>query len=88
MANPDETCALCGTTRENHGDAHHEFSEDGTLVMKKKPEPPRQPAPKERDSTPATEQIKAKAFTMLVEILAEKGLLDTKDVIRIFGAAD
>jgi hypothetical protein len=79
---PDEECALCSLTRENHGDAHHEFSVDGSLKMLKKPEPARQTPPAER----GTEQIKAKSFAMLLEVLSEKGILNSVDLIRIFSA--
>jgi len=79
-SDPDAECLLCNTTRENHGDRNHKFSEDGLLRPLDPPPKPRQEAPVHRDE----QQIKATSFATLMEVLVEKNILDAKDVIRIF----
>lgn len=78
----DEQCQICGETRENHGDKMHKFSTDGQLVPLDPPKPPTTPPPKHRDDVVA-EAIKAESFAMLLEVLAEKNILNEKDIIRI-----
>lgn len=79
----DEECKVCGTTRENHGDKNHQFNpiDDSLIPLKPRPEPTRQP-PKHRDDVVA-EAIKAESFATLLEVLAEKNILNEKDIIRI-----
>lgn len=84
MANPDDVCAVCNKTRENHGDAHHVFDMENEFPRPiPKPEPVKAAAPPPR---PMTEQIKAASFAALMEVLTEKGILDAKDVIKVFSA--
>lgn len=78
---PDDLCQVCQTPRDQHGDKHHKFSVDGQLIQLDPPKP-RQEAPRHRDEKPAAPE--AKAFATLIEVLAEKNILNTKDVIRIF----
>lgn len=82
MASPYDVCQLCGLTRENHGDSNHEFSIDGQLIPTKPRPEPRQDPPRER----VTQEMKANTLAMLVEILAEKDILNAKDIVRIFSA--
>lgn len=79
-SDPDEACQVCGVSREMHGDKNHKFSLDGQLVGLDPPPKPRQESPVHRDE----ERIKAASFATLIEVLAEKKLLDAKDIIRIF----
>ena len=83
---PDEPCLLCGFSRESHGDANHEFSTDGQLIPKKKPDPPRNTPPTHRDDRP---QLRDKdyeqAFLRLVDVLTEKKMLDAHELMYIFG---
>lgn len=88
VPNPDEVCLVCGETRENHGDKNHRFNAvDDQLI-------PITPGPKRRQ-TPPTERTalgngaspdnpEARALATLVDILAQKDLLTTKEIIRIF----
>jgi hypothetical protein len=83
---PDEECGVCGETRENHGDKMHEFTLTDQVIQKKPGEPARQNPPRERGTTEPSPQAKAASFACLVEVLAEKGILDHHDIIRIFSA--
>lgn len=88
---PDDVCLVCGTVRDQHGDKNHKFSQDGQLIPLDPPPEPRMKAPRHRDDPPAPAQpgvddgpnIKL-AFATLVEVLVDKGILDVKDVLRIF----
>lgn len=81
---PDDVCAVCQTTREMHGDKNHKFDTENDVPQKLDPPPrPRQDPPTPRG---ITDQIKAVSFAMLMEVLAEKNILDAKDIIRIFTA--
>lgn len=88
VVSPDDECQLCGETRENHGDSNHEFSVDGSLVPKKRPEPGK-PAPQEKDpnrpAKPSGVEELEKAFLRLNEVLLSKGVLDGRDLIQILG---
>lgn len=93
---PDDTCEVCGTKRDEHGDRMHQFSMDGQLI-ELKPGPEGRKPPQTKEEAEA-EQLKnlpniGRAFATLVEVLAEKKinfdgvnrpLLDAKDIIRIF----
>lgn len=80
---PDDPCAICGTTRENHGDRKHKFSIDGSL------NPLDPPAPRRQAPTPAGQALAkdpTTAMTLrLVEVLIQKGVLLGDDLIHIFG---
>lgn len=78
----DEQCQVCGEIRENHGDKNHKFSTDGQLLPLDPPKPASREAPRHRDDVVA-EAIKAESFAMLLEVLAEKNILNEKDIIRI-----
>lgn len=84
---PDEVCAVCQTTRENHGDKNHEFdANDSFPRLKKQPEPekPAQPSlggPTKQGPTPSE-----MAMLELIEVLAEKQILNNKDLIRVLSA--
>jgi hypothetical protein len=83
VPDPDEVCAICGDTRADHGDRHHQFSADGQLVALPKNPPRRADPPAHRDDPkPAAQQ--AAAFATLMEVLVEKDILNAHDVIRVF----
>lgn len=87
--NPDDICAVCETKRDEHGDKEHEFNLDGILIPKKKPEPARQAAPRERGEAPplkpAGVEEMEKSHLRLIEVLVEKGVLNGFDVVKILG---
>lgn len=84
MVSPDDTCAVCMQTRENHGDANHEFDLFDSFPRPKRPaEPPRQAAPKERGEPKEPNQAIMDSFMALLEKLIEKGILDAKDIVAI-----
>lgn len=89
--NPDELCVLCNVTRVNHGDARHEFSVDGSLRNKQTPpapknQPPRVQGELSRDElvTKLSEDFHTNGFLRMVEVLADKGLLESPDILYIF----
>lgn len=85
--NFDDECVICGTKRDEHGDKNHQFSLDGQLIpVRKGPEGVKPPQTREEAvSTPPSDLPDiGRAFATLVEVLAEKNIVDTKDVIRIF----
>lgn len=88
---PDDECALCGLTRENHGDSNHKFSQDGELIPVKPGPPARQQPPEEKKaslSAPAkdlAEDTTAQAFLRLVDVLVKKEVLDGQDLMYILG---
>jgi hypothetical protein len=84
---PDDECGVCGATRENHGDKNHEFSIEGVLTPKKAPAAPRQMAPSPRAAALGADPV-ARLVIRLVERLAQKGLLDGEDMLKIFGGED
>lgn len=86
MVSPDDVCQVCHDTRENHGDRMHQFSEDGQLVVKEPPKPPTVPAPKTRVEQQLDTQQLGDSFATLLEVLAEKGVLQAPDIIRILSA--
>jgi len=77
---PDDECGVCSTKRDQHGDKLHVFTLTDQLIPVKEPPAPRQQAPQHREDKPQLE----KPFATLVEILAEKQVIDAKDVVRIF----
>jgi hypothetical protein len=89
MAHPDDMCQIdgCNTIRADHGDKRHKFSEHGELIAVEAGPPAQNQPPKERGSNSSndTEAIKA-SFAALVEVLAEKNILNTHDIVRIFSA--
>lgn len=86
MAKLDDICGVCGIQRDMHGDKNHVFRLDDMLIPKAPAPEPRKKAPKHRDDDPqpSSGPDVGKAFATLVEVLAEKGLLNHKDIIRIF----
>lgn len=83
---PDDVCALCNTKRDEHGDMNHQFSLDGQLIpIRKGPEGVKPPQTRE-EATQAASNLPdvGRAFATLVEILAEKEIVNAKDIIRIF----
>lgn len=80
--NSELMCEVCGETRENHGDKKHKFSTDGQLLEIEQGPPPKQQPPLARD--PREGPNVYMAFTTLVEVLAERQLLNSADIIRIF----
>lgn len=76
----DDICEVCMETREFHGDKNHEFSSDGVLTPKKKPEPPK-PGPIPRTIPDPTQA----ALLRLVERLISKELIQGDDLVYIFG---
>ena len=99
-AGPDDPCSICDVTRENHGDALHEFNMEGVLKKKAPPEPPRQQPPRHRDDPampmmPSGNISVAAAISMehnltlrLLEKLMAKGVIDGKDLIYVLGGND
>ena len=84
---PTDVCEICGTQRDEHGDKHHRFSEEGEFVPMEAGAKPRQEAPKERGSAPrpvGTEHVAA-LHLRLIEVLVEKGILDGEDLHKLFG---
>ena len=89
---PDDICKVCNTTRENHGDLNHYFSNDGSLIPRTPPgnaqkQPPKvkpEHATKEELLQYMSEDLQAKAVMRLTEVLLEKGLIDGKDTIYIY----
>ena len=85
---PDDECGVCGTTRENHGDKHHEFDIDGNLRPKKKAEPARQQAPQTAAGQALARDASTQVVLRLVERLVAKQLLSGDDLLYIFGGGD
>lgn len=87
---PDDICAVCGTTRENHGDVMHEFDMEDPFPRNKRPGPtPHREPPKERSATGGNAidvQQVGDSFATLLEVLAEKGIITAPDIIRILSA--
>lgn len=88
LPQPDDVCLVCGTMREEHGDKHHLFNiTDDTLIPLKPGPEPRNKPPRERGESlkadPAPDHV-AESFATLMEILVEKDILDTKDILRVF----
>lgn len=83
---PDEECLICGTKRDEHGDKLHQFSTDGSLVPITPGVKPREEAPKPKSEVTTSGPDVSKAFAALVEILAEKELINARDIIRIFSS--
>lgn len=89
---PDEECKVCSLPRVLHGDSHHQFSTDGQLRVKPEPPKPKQEAPRLKPENADRDQligdmkksIEANAVMRLVEVLAEKELLSTLEVMYIF----
>lgn len=84
--NPYDRCAVCDTTREEHGDKHHAFSLDGELIPLKPGMPPRRQAPTPRGAMPMNLESQTTGLLLrLIERLAQKGLLEGPDMVMIFG---
>lgn len=87
--NYDDLCGVCGTQRDQHGDKNHVFRLDDMLIPIAPGPDPKKTPPRHRDdesSRPPTREGPnvGRAFATLVEVLAEKGIVDHKDIIRIF----
>lgn len=86
---PDDVCALCSYLREEHGDKNHKFSVEGELIPIEPGPPPRQEAPKARDSTPEAQVLGndpvTKVVLRMVERMVSKQLLSGEDLVYIFG---
>ena len=54
QVNPDDVCGVCGFVREEHGDAHHQFTLDDKLIPLSPRPTPRREAPTERGAGPNT----------------------------------
>ena len=54
QVNPDDVCGVCGFVREEHGDAHHQFTFDDKLIPLSPRPTPRRQAPTERGTGPNT----------------------------------
>lgn len=54
QVNPDDVCGVCGFVREEHGDAHHQFTLDDKLIPLSPRPTPRREAPTERGTHPNT----------------------------------
>ena len=52
--NPDDVCGVCGFVREEHGDAHHQFTFDDKIIPLSPRPTPRREAPTERGTHPNT----------------------------------
>lgn len=87
MVNADDKCGVCGDTRENHGDKHHEFNMEGNLLPLKPA-----PAPQPNKVSPGTEALRRDPLSgpmlRLVERLIAKNLLDGEDLLYVFGGID
>lgn len=84
MVDPDEVCSICPNTRENHGDMNHEFNTEGQLIQKKKAPEPRAKAPEHRDDPkPRDGDPNSRAIATMLEVLAEKGIFEPRDIIRV-----
>lgn len=79
-----DVCLVCGLERDQHGDVHHRFNMlDDQLIPINPGSVRREEPPKSKTEAHVEEQIRAKSLATLVEVLAEKGILDSKDIIRI-----
>lgn len=84
MVDPDELCGICNQARDMHGDMNHEFSVEGDLIPKKKAPEPRVSAPRHRDDPkPRDGDPNSRAIATMLEVLAEKGIFEPKDIIRV-----
>lgn len=91
---PDDICEICSTTRENHGDRQHKFSEDGQLVPMPagppaKNEPPQLKGEPPKLSPPGVELAKdpvARLQLRMVERLTAKGIFTADDLLYLFGS--
>lgn len=87
---PDDVCEICGTTRENHGDKHHKFSEDGQLLPLEKGSKPRQEIPKAKEELSREAEIiandpVANLTLRFIERMIQRNQLDGEDLMYIFG---
>lgn len=85
--NPDDVCGVCETPRDQHGDKNHVFTLTDQLMPLSPAPKPRQDPPRERGGVLRPEppvDPTALGLATLVEILAEKQILDAPDIIRIF----
>lgn len=86
----EDPCGVCEETRENHGDKNHEFNINGQLIPKKAGPPPQTQAPQRR-SAPGEQLSKdpvARLQIRLIERLVAKELIDSEDMLYIFGGSD
>lgn len=79
---PSDICAICGETRENHGDKRHVFSVDGELVDLPTPAKARQQSPEGRA---LAKDPTANLMLRVVQKLIAKNILDGEDLVYIFG---
>lgn len=87
--NHDDPCGVCGTQRDQHGDKNHVFRLDDVLIPVTPGPPAKNTPPRHRDDEPSRSHTLqgpdvGRAFATLVEVLAEKGIVDHRDIIRIF----
>jgi len=88
---PDDVCMVCETTRDQHGDSNHKFSEDGQLIPIQPGPPARQKAPDEKRASLSPEakgvadNMTSQTLLRLIDTLVEKEVISGKDLMYILG---
>jgi len=85
MADDETPCSVCGNTKAEHEGFHHTWTDNPGDLNKKQS---RSTPPMHRDAQAVAENHVTKLVLRLIERLSEKGLLDSRDMLHIFGGID